>query len=107
MLEIFFPLDKLIFAGPTWATVTITFGSRLRFYRDTALWPGQYFKATTEMYLQEDIKAEIKSDKLFCAQQKLTRAGEANLEIQGISFDSERNIQVEEEHGTIVYLADY
>lgn len=74
-------LEEAWFGGPTWATQEMSLGARLRFYRDTAIWPGQYSQETTAMGLGADIASELRQRKLFCVKQKLRRAREAGLDV--------------------------
>lgn len=85
-------LEEKFFCGPTWATERMTFWERLRFYRDTALWPGLYSEAVTEMYMENEIKGELDHGKEFCAAQKSRRAVEAGLHITGPGPEQEKEI---------------
>ena len=59
----------------------MTFWQRWLFYRDTAVWPGQFSKETTALGVGSDIKKEMAEGKTFCANQKLSRAESAGLDI--------------------------
>ena len=74
-------IEEILLGGPTWATETMTFGQRLRFYRDTGEWPGACRRETLEMFMQGNIDAERAAGKTYCANQKLKRAKEAGLDI--------------------------
>lgn len=68
--------------GETWAILAMSFWARLRFFRDTAEWPGYYSKETTRVLMQQDIDAERADGKTFCANKKLARAREAGLDVR-------------------------
>ena len=74
-------LEEKFWGGPTWATKDMTPVQRIMFFRDTGVWPGQYTKMSTEMFMQTDIDSEREAGKDFCAEQKLKRAREAGLNI--------------------------
>jgi len=80
--RIFTRIEEAILCGPNWATRSTTFGKRLLFYRDTAMWPGIHSQGVTEMVTQGDINAERNAGKVFCAEQKLRRALDVGLDIK-------------------------
>lgn len=59
----------------------VSLADRLRFFRDTGLWPGQYEKETTASFMQADIDSAREFGQDFCADQKLQRAREAGLDV--------------------------
>ena len=75
-------IERSLLCGDTWATQTMSFTDRLRFYRDTGEWPGLYSKEVIEMFMQNSIDQERADGKSYCAQRKLDRAKEANLDIK-------------------------
>lgn len=75
-------IEKCFLGGSTWATETMSFGQRIKFFRDTREWPGLHLKETTEMFMQGDIDAERRDGKVYCAKKKLSRAKEAGLNIR-------------------------
>ena len=82
-IERFFTkIEEGLIGEETWATQTMSFTDRLRFYRDTGEWPGLYSKEVIEMFMQNSIDQERADGKSYCAQRKLDRAKEANLDIK-------------------------
>ena len=75
-------VEEKFWGGPTWATEEMSVKDRLRFYRDTGLWPGQFEKATTASFMQADIDSARQAGQDFCAAQKLQRAREAGLDVK-------------------------
>ncbi len=75
-------IEEWILGDSTWATRSMTFGERLRFYRDTGEWPGLHSIVATEIFMQGDIDAERADGKDYCAGRKLQRAKEAGLNIK-------------------------
>lgn len=75
-------IEEFILCGGTWATETITFWQRLKFYRDTGEWPGLHSKDVLQFIMQNDIDTERKAGKNYCAEKKLSRAREAGLNIR-------------------------
>jgi hypothetical protein len=71
-----------ILLGDTWAMQEMTSKDRLRFYRDTGIWPGYNRKELTSLIMQNDIDAERRDGKKYCADQKLARAREAGLDVK-------------------------
>lgn len=81
-VEIFRKIEEGIFGKSTWATESMTFAQRLKFFRDTGEWPGVYSREATAMFMQSNIDAERAEGKQFCANQKLKRAKEAGLKVK-------------------------
>lgn len=75
-------IEEGVLGGPTWATATMSFAQRLKFFRDTGEWPGMNSKAVTEMSMQGNIDAERADGKDYCAARKLERAREAGLKVK-------------------------
>ena len=75
-------LEERLLGGSTWATETMTFCQRLKFFRDTGEWPGACSKATLGMFMQGNIDMERAAGKTYCAKKKLKRAKEAGLDIK-------------------------
>ena len=80
--EILTRIEESILCGSTWATSSMTFGQRLRFWRNTGEWPGVYLKTTTEMLMQSNIDAERSDGKIYCANRKLERVKDAGLKVK-------------------------
>lgn len=75
-------VEEILLGGPTWATQSMSFNQRLKFFRDTGEWPGANSKEATTMFMRGNIHAERKDGKDYCADKKLARANEAGLEIK-------------------------
>lgn len=67
-----------------------SFLDRLRFFRDTGVWPGGCSKDSLRMFMEGNIEAEIADGKLGCARRKRARASEIGLEIKvSVPVDSQ------------------
>jgi hypothetical protein len=75
-------IEEFILCGKTWATETMSFWQRLKFYRDTGEWPGLHSKEALEMFIQGVINVEREAGKNYCAEKKSERAREAGLSIK-------------------------
>ena len=76
-------IETRLLGGETWATRSMSFPQRLKFFIYTAIWPGLHLKETTEMALQNIIDREREGKAVDCALQRLIKRGrEAGLTVK-------------------------
>ena len=75
-------IEEKMLGCSNWATESMSFGQRVKFYRDTGEWPGVVSKQSLEIFMQSNINLERVDGKNYCVDKKLTRAKEAGLDVK-------------------------
>ncbi|MBI4130069.1 hypothetical protein HY468_02010 [Candidatus Roizmanbacteria bacterium] len=74
-------IEQLLWGEKTWAMQNMTFGERFEFWRYFYLWPGNFDRETTHMYILNDIRSACVANQLECAMIKREKANKAGFSI--------------------------